>query len=89
MIIFSHKRLIKGFICAYCKNRLMALIKKAPNYKFCYDTIDGLKTIQMNYDKIVIYCNELLLLGTKTLHLALGPMCAHRLERFYFVPQKS
>ena len=43
----------------------MALIKKAPNYKFCYDTTDGIKTIQMNYYKIVIYCNELLLLGTK------------------------
>ena len=27
----------------------MALIKKAPNYKFYYDTIDGIKIIQMNY----------------------------------------
>ena len=43
----------------------MALIKKVSNYKFCYDTIDEIKIIQMNYYKIVIYCNELLLQGQK------------------------
>ena len=66
----------------------MALIKKVPNYNFYYDTIDEIKIIQMNYNKIVIYCNELLLLEIKMLHLALGPMCVHKLKQFYFIPQE-